>query len=147
MKNKQRFLDSREAKFRREIRRAISYGPFSKGERDVLKALVEHWFYHRTKSGGIVHPGREKLARATGLHVKTVSRALAAFRATGVIVAVARLGGLAGKATEYAVDIEALRATCLMDTDRWRASRPEWSTTEAAGASATVIRFPSRGAA
>ena len=106
------FEDSQEAAFRRLIRQSIRKGPFSKGQRDVMIAFFNHWLHHRKSVKGVVHPGREKLARKAGVTVKTVSRTLGLLRATGVITAIAHLNGLDGKATEYTVSIQHLFALC-----------------------------------
>jgi len=106
------FRDSQEAKFRTETRRFIRKGPFTKSQRDVVLAFVNHWFANRRKKDGVVHPGREKLAKKAGVSVNTVKRTLALLRATGAIRAEAHLGGLEGNATEYTVDMAALIALC-----------------------------------
>lgn len=104
----QSFKDSQEAAFRRVVRDTIRRTAFSKADRDVTLALVNHWFVHRHSPKGVVHPGRDKLARKAGVSIKTVSRCLDMLRHFGVLTAVAHLEGLHGKATEYQVSIPAL---------------------------------------
>lgn len=108
--DRQKFKDSQEAAFRRLVRATIRKGPFTKSERDVILAFVNHWFAHRAK--GAVHPGRKKLAKRADVAVITVKRTLAKMRDAGVINAEAHLHGLRGKATEYTVDTVALFAFC-----------------------------------
>lgn len=107
-----------EAAFRRVIRNQIRKGPFTKGQRDVALAFFNHWFFHRTSTKKVVHPGRDKLARKAGVTIRTVTRTLDILRAHGAIIAVAHLEGLHGKATEYVVDIVAMTELCdLKKTD------------------------------
>ena len=111
------FKDSQEAAFRRIVRAAIKVGPFTKSERDVTLAFMNHWFVHRNGVKGIVHPGRKKLAQKAGVTPRTVTNVLAFLRRAGVLEAKAHLKGLHGDATEYAVDIDALYALSRMSKD------------------------------
>jgi len=88
MSEPQAFKDSAEAKFRREVRSMIRRGPFSKADRDVTLALVNHWLHHR-RTSEVIHPGRTKLAAKAGVSVSTVKRCLALLRHYGAIDAVA----------------------------------------------------------
>lgn len=106
------FKDSQEAAFRRIVRDAVRKGPFTKGERDVTLALVNHWFHHKSNGTGIIHPGRGKLAKKAGVTEKTVSRLLKRLREAGVISAQGHLKGNRYKATEYEVDETALLIFC-----------------------------------
>lgn len=108
------FKDSQEAAMRRMVRDAIRKGPFTKGQRDVALAIVNHWFHHNGKRAPI-HPGRDKLARKSGVTVKTVSRTLGMLRAAGVLVPVSSLRGGWGSATKYRVNIAALMTLCGCD--------------------------------
>jgi hypothetical protein len=109
---KKSFEDSQEAAFRRLVRQSVRKGPFTKGERDVVLAFVNHWMHHRKKSGGVVHPGREKLAKRAGVSVRTVASVLEMLRQSGAIEAVAHLHGLYGNATEYTVSTVHLFELC-----------------------------------
>lgn len=61
-----------------------------------------------------MHPGRDKLARKAGVSIAAVKRTLALLREKKVLIPVAHLNGLHGKATEYVVDISALLDLCQM---------------------------------
>lgn len=106
------FADSQEAAFRRVIRASVRKGPFTKSEREVVLAFVNHWLNHRNSTKGVVHPGRQKLAKKAGVHVNTVKSTLRLLREQGAIIAIAHLNGLYGNATEYAVDVDALFDLC-----------------------------------
>ena len=112
-RDKAKFRDSQEAAFRRVVRDAVRNGGFTKGERDVTLALVNHWFHHRAK--GPIHPGREKLAKVAGVTIKTVSRTLGNLRAAMVILPVNEAFGGKAKATEYTVNIHMLLNLCGCD--------------------------------
>ena len=114
------FAESREAAFRTRIRNLVKRGPFTKAERDVLLAFVNHWLHHRKDKEGVVYPGRKRLAKKAGVTGRTVTSALAMFRASGIIVAVAHLEGRDGKATEYWVDPDRLSDVCHMSKDAVR---------------------------
>ena len=107
------FKDSQEHAFRRLVRAAIRKGDFTKGERDVILALVDHWMHHKAK--GPIHPGRNKLAKRAGVSVRTVSSTLASLRAAGVLNPVSNLHGGFGTATRYRVNIHALMTLCGCD--------------------------------
>lgn len=106
------FRDSQEAAFRRVIRQCIRRGPFTKSEREVVMAFINHWFHHRNSTKGVVHPGRKKLAKRAGVSVRTVASVLDMLRAHKVIDPVAHLHGLHGNATEYTVCTVALTVLC-----------------------------------
>lgn len=108
------FAESREAAFCARMRGLVKRGPFTKSERDVLKAFIDHWLHHRKDKDGVVYPGRKRLAKKANVTARTVTSALALFRASGMIVAVARLEGLDGKATEYWVDVDRFDEVCRM---------------------------------
>lgn len=104
------FKDSQEQAFRRLVRAAIRKGEFTKGERDVTLAVVNHWFHHKAK--GKMHPGRAKMARQAKVTEKTVSRTFAMLRDAGVMVALTPLKGNRYKATEYVLNVVALMVLC-----------------------------------
>lgn len=106
------FKDSQEAAFRRSVRRDIHRGPFTKSERAVVLAFFNHWFQHRKKAGGVVHPGRKKLAKRAEVSIRTVASVLDLLRKHHVIQATAHLNGLHGNATEYTVCTVALSILC-----------------------------------
>lgn len=149
------FEDSQEAAFRRVVRKAVQNGPFTKGQRDALLAFLNHWFHHRKSKGGIVHPGRKRIAKKSGVTIKTVSRLFLVLRETGVLMAEGNLHGMRGNATDYSVSIPHLMAVCAMSDVDWRntvgqLSQPSGGTkcpTVLSDAD-NVIQFPSqRGAA
>lgn len=107
------FKDSQEQAFRRLVRQSIRKGDFTKGERDVIIALVNHWFHHRAK--GPIHPGREKIAKKAGVSVRTVASAMSMLRAAGVLNPVSNLKGGHGAATRYSVNTYALFVLCGCD--------------------------------
>lgn len=106
------FKRSSEYAYRRFVREMIRKGPFTKSERDVTLALVNHWFHHKSSPKGYIHPGRKKLAKKAGVSVRTVASTLAMLRDWGAIQALNHLNGLHGNATEYVVDEYALIAFC-----------------------------------
>lgn len=108
------FKDSQEAAFRRIVRDAIRKGPFTKSERDVTLALVNHWFHHKSKSDPI-HPGRDLLARKARVTEKTVSRTLSKLRAVFILDPVSNLSGGFQTATKYRVNVRALLWLCGCD--------------------------------
>lgn len=114
MSDSKQFKNSQEAAFRRIVRGKIKNGPFTKSERDVALAFFNHWFFHRTSSKKVIHPGREKLSKKSGVSISTVKRTLEMLREHKAIIAVGYLHGLYGKATEYVVDIDALFYLCDM---------------------------------
>ena len=114
------FKDSQEAAFRRVVRGTIRKSNLSRGQRDVLLAFVNHWFHHKTKADGVVHPGRTKLAKKSGASVETVKRTLDMLRRAGVLTAVAHLNGLHGNATEYTVSVPHLIDLCGKSKDEVR---------------------------
>lgn len=109
---KKQFKDSQEAAFRRLMRQSIRRGPFTKSEREVVLAFINHWFHHRNSTKGVVHPGRKQLARKAGVSIRTVSTVLDILRQEGALVATAHLNGLHGNATEYVVNTVALTELC-----------------------------------
>jgi hypothetical protein len=108
------FDDSREAAFRRELRARIRRGPFTKTERDVVLAFVNHWLQMRRASNGVVYPGRKKIAKKADASIRTVATVFRILRNARAIVPVAHLNGLEGKATEYVVNVDALRDLCSL---------------------------------
>jgi hypothetical protein len=142
------FADSQEATFRRLIRDAIRKGPFTKSERDVTLAFINHWFRHRNGSKRVIHPGREKLAKKAGVAIKTVSRCLDVLRHYGAIEATACLDGLHGKATEYTVDVVRLLALCSLKKDAARynggTNVPTPGRDKMSRRSCDVVHFPAK---
>lgn len=99
---------------RRLVRDAIRKGPFTKSQRDVTLAVLNHWFHHKAKSQPI-HPGREKLAAKAKVSIRTVATTLAMLRAAGVLTAVSNLKGGHDTATKYRVNMPALLTLCGCD--------------------------------
>lgn len=109
------FRDSQEAAFRRIIREAVNKGPFTKSERDVTLAMVNHWFHHRKGRNGFIHPGREKIAKRAKVTVKTVSRTFAVLRAAGILMPISGVFGGGNQSTRYTVNTHALLVYCGCD--------------------------------
>lgn len=108
------FQQSQEAAFRRMVRDAIRKGPFTSAEAKVTLALVNHWFHHKV-ARPIIHPGREKLVKKSGVSLRSVQSTLAMLRAAQVIEAVSHQRGGWGKATHYRVHIARLMTLCGCD--------------------------------
>lgn len=108
------FKDSQEAIIRRLIRNTVRKAELTKSERDIILALVNHWFHHRG-TGKPIHPGRAKLARLAGVTEKTVSRTLGKLRAASVITPLSNLNGGYRTATKYHLNIDALMTLCGAD--------------------------------
>ena len=106
------FRDSQEAAFRKMVRDAIRKGPFTRAERDVTLAMVNHWFHHKSGQKPFIHPNRATIARKARVTEKTVSRAFGALRAASVLRAVSGTKGGQSVATKYHVNIWALMTLC-----------------------------------
>jgi hypothetical protein len=109
------FKDSHEANFRRMVRAAIRKGGFSKGERDVTLAIVNHWFHHKGGPKDYIYPGRAKIAKKAGVSIRTVASTLSMLRDVGALVPVSHLMGGGGTATRYRIDTVALMSFCGCD--------------------------------
>ena len=144
-----RFKDSQEAAFRRVIRDSIRKSEFTKSERDVTLALVNHWFFYRNGKKGYIHPGREKLAKKAKVSIKTASRCLGFLRDCGAITALANLNGLHGNATEYTVNVVVLIHVCALSREELRlyggTNVPSGGRDKMSRRSCDVIEFPSQG--
>ena len=103
--------DSMDAAIRRLVREAVRKGPFTKGQRDVVLAICNLWFHHKGGEG-FIHPGREKLAKRSGVSVRTVASTLALLRSCHAVSPVSNLRGGYGKSTRYVVDIWAVLKHC-----------------------------------
>lgn len=116
MMARRRFTDSQTASIQRMTRSGIRKSEMlSKGERDVILALVNHWFHHRGKDGGRISPGRKKLAKVADVSIRTVASTLAMLRDAEVITVVARPNGEGQKPTIYTLDLRMLWAFLGMD--------------------------------
>lgn len=107
------FKDSQEAAYRRLVRGAVRKGGFSKSERDVVLAIVNHWFHHKAK--GKMHPSRERIAKKADVSVRTVATVLALLRDTGVLVPQSKARRGKGRPAEYSVDDLSLMQLCGVD--------------------------------
>lgn len=96
------------------VRDAVRKADFTKGERDVTLAIVNHWFHHKG-AGQPIHPGREKLAKKAGVSVRTVAYVLSMLRAAEVLSPVANLNGGFQTATKYRVNLLRLMTLCGCD--------------------------------
>lgn len=106
------FKDSQEAAFRRMVRDAVRKGPFTRAERDVTLAIINHWFHHKGGAKPFIHPSREAVAKKAKVSVKTVSRALEMLRTIEALRPVSGIGGGKAKATQYKVSLPHLMAYC-----------------------------------
>lgn len=80
------FANSAEAAKRKAVRDAIRKGDFTKSERDIITAIVNLWFHHKSSAEPVIYPRRAKLCKMTKTAPRTVSRCLAMLRDAGVIV-------------------------------------------------------------
>lgn len=110
------FRDSNEAAFRRLVRTAIRKSSLTKSEQAVTIAVANLWFHHKGK--GVMHPGRERIAKSARVSIKTVTRTLSKMKASGCIVAVSHESG-GRAATRYRVRFVPLLMFC-------GAKLPEW---------------------
>jgi hypothetical protein len=110
----QKYKESRTASEQASIRAAISLAALrksgakfltlSQNEALVLRKIVNLAFKHFPDP---IHPGRNGLARSTGLSLRTIIRALAFFRANGFIDPVLYAKG-GCKSTRYTVNFTAI---------------------------------------
>ena len=112
--NMPNFKNSNEAALRRFVRSAIKHSDLSRANKDVTTAIVNLWFHHRNGPEGVIHPGRDKLAKSAKCTVKSVSRCLSMLKVAGVVVAVKYENG-GQLSTRYRVRIGALLALCGCD--------------------------------
>lgn len=106
------FKDSHEAAFRRMVRGAIKKGPFSRAERDITLAIVNHWFHHKGGPKKFIHPSREAIAKKSGTCVRSVASAFAMLRDCDILRPVSGMNGGRHKATHYTVDVWKLMVFC-----------------------------------
>lgn len=110
------FANSQEAAFRRIVRGAIRKSSATKSEQAVITAIVNLWFHH--KASGVMHPGREKIAKRACVSVKTVSRTIARMKDAGCLVVVSHERG--GRAsTRYRLRIVPLLSFCGARIPEW----------------------------
>lgn len=104
--------DGEAASFRRLIRDAVRKGPFTRAERDITLATVNHWIYHASHGAQYMHPGRAKIGKKAQASEASVKRLFSRLRRASVLWAQAHIRGGRGKATEYTVDLIALLKFC-----------------------------------
>lgn len=75
-------------------------------------AVLNLWLHHRNGPKGVIHPGREKLARIAKTSVRTVAGTLGMLRNAGVLTVVARPNGEGQRPTEYTMSLSALCDLC-----------------------------------
>ena len=110
------FVNSQEAAFRRIVRDAIRKSSLTKSEQAVVTAVVNLWFHH--KASGVMHPGREKIAKRACVSIKTVTRTLAKMADAGCLVVVSHQNG-GRAATRYRLRIVPLLALCGARIPEW----------------------------
>ena len=120
-----RFNASIEAAWRRILRQAISESGMTRGQKAVTTKIVDLWMHHRNGPKGYIHPGREKLAKAAKVSVRTVATTLSELRSAGVLRVVGRPKGEGQRPTEYAISTLRLLDLCGVD-------RPDWAEGELA---------------
>lgn len=103
------FAASQAAREARDVRKIVRRAELTKSERDVLLALVNLWFYHRTKAHPEFHPGRKKIAKKSDVSLRTVDSAIVKFKALGVLLVVGYPKGGGRCATRFALDLDRLR--------------------------------------
>jgi len=109
------FSQSSEAAFRRLVRDAIRNGPFTKAERDVTLAVINHWFHYRNGPKKFIHPSRAMLAKKAQCSIATVKRCLAMLRASWVLRPLSGLRAGQGMAVRYRVNLGAIFSLCGCD--------------------------------
>lgn len=112
------FKKSLEASWRRCLRSAVNQSQMTRGQKAVTIAVLNLWMHHRNDKG-YIYPGRRRLAKATGLTEKTVSRTLAMLRAADVLRVRARLRGEGQKPTEYTMATIPLLHFCGAKLPKW----------------------------
>lgn len=109
------FRDSNEAALRRIVRDAIRRGPFTAMQRDVVLAILNHWFHHKSGPKPFIHPSRAMIAKRSNCTIKTVSRTMGILRTSNILVAKSNLICGKGKSVQYQVNLYALFTLCGMD--------------------------------
>ena len=94
------------------VRDAVRKGPFTRAERDVTLAIINHWFHHKGGAKPFIHPSREAVAKKAKVSVRTVASTMAMLRDCDVLRPVSGLGGGRNKATQYKVDLWTLMVFC-----------------------------------
>ncbi len=99
------FKDTDEQSHRQFMRRQVRNAKISKYDRDVVLAVLNHWFAHKQK--GVMHPGRDKIAKVARVSVRTVATMFGRMREAGVLEVVSH--GKGGRhATRYKMNLTAL---------------------------------------
>lgn len=109
------FKDSQENAFRRLTRQAIRSGIKNKHHRDVVLAIINHWFHHKSGPKDYIHPSRSRIAKIADVSVRTVATVLSKMREAGVLIPVSTLNGGRSFSTRYKVDHVALFVMCGKD--------------------------------
>lgn len=113
------FRDTQEFAFRKSVRDAIKKAGFTKSYRDVTLAIVNLWLHRKSHVDGVIHPGREKIAKKAGVTVKTVSRTMAGLRDAGVLETVSHAHGGWNSSTRYKVNLVPLFGHCGCRLPEW----------------------------
>jgi hypothetical protein len=128
------FHKSPHAAERRFFREAVKKSPLTRAQKDILAAVANLWLHHRNGPRGVIHPGREKLARITKTSVRTVASTLGMLRNAGVLTAVARPNGEGQRPTEYTMSLSAMCDLCGVEMPKHAAGelvelpqmQPKW---------------------
>jgi len=105
IRNGNTFQDTSEHAHRQFMRGAVRRAKVSKNVRDVTLSILNIWF--SKKSQGVMYPGRKKLARMSGVSIRTVATILADMRAAGALEVISH--GKGGRAsTRYKMNVKGL---------------------------------------
>lgn len=131
-----KFQSSVEGAWRRYLRSAVRLSAMTQGQKAVTVALLNLWLHHRNGPKGYIHPGRAKLAKASRMTEKTVSRTLALLRTAGVLCVRKRLRGEGQRPTEYTFRVIPMLELCGAEIPEWNEGelvgvRIEWLTEKA----------------
>ena len=113
------FRSSKEASLRRFLRSAVRQSSMTLSQKEVATPLLNLWLQHRNGRKGIIHPGRERLAKTAQVSVRTVAITLRILRDAGVLKVHARPHGEGQRPTEYTMDLVALIAFCGAAIPKW----------------------------
>jgi hypothetical protein len=116
------FRKSREASWRRYLRSAVRQSAMSRAQKDVTMGVLNLWLHHRNGLKGVIHPGRERLAKGAKVSVRTVASTLKALRDAGVLKASKHAYGEGQKPTEYTMNTLALIVHCGGELPEWVAA-------------------------
>jgi hypothetical protein len=89
------------------------------GQKSVVIQILNLWLHHRNGVNGIIHPGRERLAKVGRVSVRTVAATLKMLRDASVLKVTARPYGEGQKPTEYTMNTISLLVLCGAELPKW----------------------------